>query len=156
MSARLTLLPAQVIMLLLVMGISLTHGGVVNGQTEQSQERLIRKLSWPNEPVKIKAIKSKDKTIELGKKFSAGDDWLKDLVVTVDNTSGKSILFIDIDLLFVRNDDSQEPQWAFKLAYGRRKLPNEPVHPDAPKPLLPGETVNISLYDGAYEQIKRV
>lgn len=156
MSARLTLLPAQVIILLLVMGISLTHGGVVNGQTGQPQERLLRKVSWPDEPVKIKAVKSKDKTIELGKKFSADDDWLKDLVVTVDNTSGKAILFIHIDLVFVRNDDSQEPrQWSFELTYGRRKLPHEPMHPDAPKPLPPGETFNLSLYDGAYEQIER-
>lgn len=155
MSARLTVLPAQVIILLLVMGISLTHGGVVNGQTEQSQERLLRKLSWPDEPVKIKAVKSKDKTIELGKKFSADDDWLKDLVVTVDNTSGKAILFIDIHLLFVKDDDSPEPLWSFGLTYGRRKLPHKPIHPDAPKPLLPGETFNLSLHDGEYEEIKR-
>lgn len=128
---------------------------VTYGQMGQPGERMVRKLSWPKEPVKIKSIKSKDKTIELGKKFSADDDWLKDLMVSVDNTSGKTILFIGIDLLFVRNDNSPEPPWSFTLAYGRRKLPNEPVRPDAPKPLLSGENITISLYDGAYEQIIR-
>jgi hypothetical protein len=128
---------------------------VTHGQTDQPGDRMVRKLSWPKEPVKIKAIKSKDKTIEFGKKFSADDDWLKDLVVSVENTSGKPILFIGIDLLFVRNDNSQEPLWTLKMAYGRRKLPNEPVQPDAPKPFLSGENIDISLYDGAYEEIKR-
>ena len=155
MSARLNLFPAQVITLLFIVGIVLTCGGGAYGQTGQSQERVIKKLSWPKEQVRIKAIKSKDKTIELGKKFSAGDDWLKDLVVTVDNTSGKAILFIDIHLLFVKDDDSPEPLWSFGLTYGRRKLPHKPIHPDAPKPLLPGETFNLSLHDGAYEEIKR-
>jgi hypothetical protein len=155
MFLRRTLLHAQVLIPLFVTSISLIHGVVIYGQTDQPQERMIKKLSWPEEPVKIKAVKNRDKTIELGKKFSAGDDWLKDLVVTVDNTSGKPILFIAIDLRFKRNDDSQEPPWSFMLAYGRRKLPNEPLHPDAPKALLPGEDVNISFYDGAYDEIKR-
>jgi hypothetical protein len=128
---------------------------VTHGQTDQPGERMVRKLSWRKEPVKIKEIKSKDKAIELGRKFSADDDWLKDLVVSVHNTSGKTILFIGIDLLFVRNNNSQEPPWSFTLAYGRRKSPNEPVQPDAPKPFLSGGNINISLYDGAYEQIKR-
>jgi hypothetical protein len=154
MSASLKLFPAQVITLLFIVGLIPTCAGGVYGQTAQSQERVIKKLSWPKEPIRIKAIKSKDKTIELGEKFSAGDDWLKDLMVRVDNTSGKTILFIGIDLRFKRNDGSPEPPWAFTLAYGRRKLPNESMHPDAPKPLLPGETVDISLYNGAYDQIK--
>jgi hypothetical protein len=56
MSVRLKL---QVSILLFVGGLVLMPRVAVMGQTNEPQERIIKKLSWPKEPVKIKAIKSK-------------------------------------------------------------------------------------------------
>ena len=53
----------------------------------QGQERVINKLSWRTEPIKILKLKTKGKPIELGKNFLEEDDWLKGLTVSVQNVS---------------------------------------------------------------------
>jgi hypothetical protein len=66
----------------------------------QGQDRLIDKMSWPKEPIKILKLRTKGKAIELGKKFAEEDDWLKGLTVTVENVSDKAIARIEINLAF--------------------------------------------------------
>ena len=49
----------------------------------QAQERIIDKISWQTEPVKIIKIRTDRRTVELGKNFLEEDDWLKGLTLTV-------------------------------------------------------------------------
>src|SRR5437764_11139845 len=56
----------------------------------QAQQRLIEKVSWRTEPIKIVRVTNKRSQIELGKKFSQEDDWLNGLTVTVKNDSNKA------------------------------------------------------------------
>lgn len=87
----------------------------------QKQERVISKISWKDAPIKIDKLQTKGKTIELGKKFSEEDDWLKGLAVTVENVSDKPISRIELDLSFPRPEGPSEtiPTYVVKMIYGR-------------------------------------
>ncbi|MFN2510189.1 MAG: hypothetical protein ABR568_01950 [Pyrinomonadaceae bacterium] len=87
----------------------------------QGQVRVIDKISWRTEPIKILNLRTKNKAVELGKKFSEEDDWLKGLTVTVENVSEKHISRIELDLSFPRPQGSSEeiPTYTVKLIYGR-------------------------------------
>ncbi len=87
----------------------------------QGQERVIDKISWRAEPIKVVKLKTKGKPIELGKKFSEEDDWLKGLTATVQNVSNKAIARIELDLAFPRPQGSSEeiPTYMAPMVYGQ-------------------------------------
>ena len=115
----------------------------------QGQERSIDKLSWRTEPIKILKLKTKDKEVELGKKFLEEDDWLKGLTVTVQNISDKAIARIEIELAFPRpgGGTKEKPTLVAAMIYGL-----DPAESGAEtlKLVLPGESVDIKLLDAAY------
>jgi hypothetical protein len=112
----------------------------------QSQERLINKLSWKNEPIEVIGLKSKGKNIELRKSFLEDEDWLRGFTVTVKNVSNKPISRIEIDLSFPRPRGTPKnvPTYGTTLVYGR-----DPSDEDARlfRPILPGEIADVSLPD---------
>jgi hypothetical protein len=57
----------------------------------QESERVVERVPWRTEPIKILKLKTKNNEVEAGKKFSEADDWLVGLTVTVQNTSNKPI-----------------------------------------------------------------
>jgi hypothetical protein len=113
----------------------------------QGQERIIKKMSWRNEPVRIVKLKTKGKVIEFGKEFTEEDDWLKGLTATVENASGKPISRIVIDLTYLRPEGSSEeiPTFSESMIYGRD--PSETSDGEAQKPVLPGESVEVKLLE---------
>lgn len=114
----------------------------------QSPERMVDKMSWRNEPIKVLKLKNKNRSIALGKKFAEGDDWLNGLTVTVRNVSDKAIAHIDLRLDFPRPGGGSSPETAIYMVhmiYGR-----EPVDVSAEevlKVVSPGETVDITLLE---------
>lgn len=114
----------------------------------QGQERIIDKMSWRTEPIKILKLKTKGKAIELGKKFSEEDDWLKGLTVIVENISTKAIARIELDLTFPRQDGSTSPETAIYIVpmiYGQD--PADVPASEVLKLILPGETVEVRLLE---------
>lgn len=113
----------------------------------QGQERIIDKISWRTEPIKILKLRTKDKAIELGKKFSEEDDWLKGLTVTVENVSNKLISRIELNLSFPRPEGSSEeiPTYTVRMIYGRE--PSDTSEAEAQKQVLPGESVDVKLLE---------
>jgi hypothetical protein len=112
----------------------------------QQQERLIDKQSWPSEPIKIVRLKTKDRPVELGKKFSEEDDWLKGLTVTVENISNKAIARIEIDLTFPRAEGGSPPEIPIlvtQIGYG--KDPADVSADEVLKLVLAGESVDIKI-----------
>ena len=106
----------------------------------QHHERLIDKESWRNEPIKIIKLKTKDKPIELGKKFLENDDWLYALTVTVQNISDKAIARIDIQLAFPRPGGGSTPEKAIYMAHlGYGKEPSAVTPEDVSKSILTSE-----------------
>lgn len=129
-------------------GIELAPSGSQVVAAAQNQERVIKKLSNVNEPVKIRIVKTKKGTTAIGRKFSDDDDWVKGLTLNLLNTSGKPITHVKVEVAFLRpaNDvTSDEPPFAIFLTYA-----------SAPgKALEPGETVEVSLSDEEYPRIQR-
>jgi hypothetical protein len=112
----------------------------------QEQDRVVDKESWRTEPIKIIKLKTMGKPIELGKKFSGDENWLKGLTVTVENVSNKGIARIELELIFPRVGGGSSPEIPIlitPLGYGRD--PAEVLPPESLKMVLPGESVDITL-----------
>jgi hypothetical protein len=143
----------QIIVMILAGFIITAFAITKHGQVDQLQERIIKKETWLNEPVKIVKIQVNKSPVLLDRSFLASDDWLKGLTISVQNTSGKTIKYIEIALEFPRTEDQgQEPPSRDHLIYGEYPpLPGENAtpHPDQP-PVLPGGIVDLVLtdYDG--------
>jgi hypothetical protein len=114
---------------------------------QQATERVIRRLPIEqNEPITITDIKVNDRSILFDKKFSADDEWLGSLVISVKNNSDKLILYASIRLQFPRSGGSKDPVAIYDLFYGNWALQVQP--PTSQEILVgmsPGETVVIQL-----------
>src|SRR5215203_184776 len=134
----------------------LIFSGWLFSQPQAQQQRLIDKVSWRTEPVKVVRIKNDRKQIELGKKFSDEGDWLKGLTVTVESVSNKAIARVEIDLAFPRPVGTSEdiPTFVLSMAYGKEPSDNS----DAPsqRPITLGERADIKLMDANLPVIKEV
>ena len=120
----------------------------------QEQERTINKMSWKDEPVKIIELKTKNKTVELDKRFSEKEDWWKGITATVKNISDKPISRIELDLSFIRPEGTSEeiPTYGVSMIYGRDPL--EVLDNERQKEILPGESVDIRLLEVNLPSIK--
>lgn len=112
----------------------------------QGQERIIDKLSWRTEPIKILKLKTKGKIIELRKKFSEEDDWLKGLTFTVENISNKAIARIELDLAFPRPEGSSEEIGTYVVPMNYGLDPSDPAFTEE-KLVLPGDSVEVKLLE---------
>lgn len=112
----------------------------------QGQERMVDKISWRTEPIKIVNLKTKGKPIELGKNFVEEDDWLKGLTVTVKNVSDKVIARIEIDLAFPRpgGGTKEKPNYVVSMIYG---LDPAEASAEALKLVQPGASVDVKLLE---------
>jgi hypothetical protein len=124
------------------------------GGSGQKEERELTKINGKNEPVKVKAIKNKRGKIELNKKFDDETDWFEGLSFSIENTSAKSIKFIEIELRFVESQ-GKDPL-SYPLIYGAMPLePNDASTPADPVAMIrPGEEVEVVLSDVKYSRLK--
>lgn len=113
----------------------------------QGQERIIEKLSWRTEPIKILRLETKGKAVELDKQFVEKDDWLKGLTVTVENTSNKAISRIVLDLSFPRPKGSSEElsTYTVKMIFGRD--PSDTSDSKSQRQVSPGDRADVKLLE---------
>lgn len=64
-------------------------------QTFDKQEKIIKKISFRNEPIEFLSIKSDNDTIDDGQIFRRQGDWLQSLEFKVRNTYSKPITYFD-------------------------------------------------------------
>lgn len=122
----------------------------------QAPLRLIDKLSWRSEPIKIQKIRTAGvNVVELGKRFSAEDEWLKGLTVTVENVSTQAIARVELNLAFprVQGTSAEVPTYVVSMIYGLE--PSDPAYAGSQKPAMPGETVEVKLLDANLPFIKK-
>lgn len=75
----------------------------------QQQARKLKDNRWKSEPIKITSVTGKDgRRILLGKIQDDDDDWLRDLTISIKNTSNKNILFVELNLYFPRPEGSTD------------------------------------------------
>lgn len=126
------------------------------GMAAQKQDRLIKKLSRSNEPIKVTKLTAKGAPLKFNQKYLEDDDWLRGLTVTVKNTTvGKSIISIRLILSILKPEASpQEPPSAWELFYGNTPPLSGGVPLNNTKSIKPGETADISLSDEEYSDLQ--
>ena len=139
---------------LLLISLTTLIGFFLSASVAQSQPRVITKLSWRTEPVRIVKVKTKGRPIELEKSFDETDDWLKGLTVTTENASDKAIARIVLGLSFTRpaGTSAETPTLSVSMVYGTD--PAEAT-PEGLRLIQPGENVEINLLESNLPGIAR-
>lgn len=102
---------------LMVISLLLTTAVVAR----QAQERTVKKVKAPNEPIKITKFKLKGIPRGFGQNFTDDGDWLRGMTVNVQNTSNKPIVYLEISLDLPRPENqspAQQPPYQSSLRFG--------------------------------------
>lgn len=121
-----------------------------------AQERTVKKIKAPHEPVEITKFKLKGIPRGFGQNFTDDDDWLRGMTLTIRNTSNKPIVYLEISLDFPRPENQSPDQYLpfmSALRYGYYPVLNAPLPPDAPSPLMPDEKAELKLTDADYNSL---
>lgn len=104
--------------------------------------RVVEKISWRTEPVRMEKITANGTVIELGRKFQQEKDWFSDLTVSVKNVSNKAIARIEINVSFPRDPQAAAgvPQLVIPILHGL-----DPADAKDQLPLLPGESAELHM-----------
>lgn len=82
--------------LLLTIGsliLVITHVWLPVSGTTQTQDRTVTKFRKLAMPVEVKAVKTKKGSFKLGQAISDDDDWFDGLAISIENVSGKTIIY---------------------------------------------------------------
>lgn len=118
----------------------------------QSPTRVIEKISWRTEPVRMEKITAHDTLVEPGRKFQQEKDWFSDLTVSVKNISNKAIARIEINVSFPRDRQvsSDVPMLVIPILHGL-----DPADAKDQLPLLPGEATELHMLKANLPIIKQ-
>lgn len=121
----------------------------------QQPDRIVVRKPWPTEPVKVVAVKTKNKAnVEIGKAFVEDDDWLDGFKVKVVNNYHKTITVMTISMVFRRDPGDIRPPFAWSLHFGPSAMTPEYKDRDPNKVVKAGETVELSVSPEDYITIK--
>jgi hypothetical protein len=99
----------------------------------------------PIEPLRVVNFKFGEETVVPGTAFSAGDDWLANMSVTVKNATDKSIMGIGVQVTFLDMGDGtyQHPLSSDTIQVGTRPGKDVEAASAAPLQLGPGQEETI-------------
>ena len=101
----------------------------------------------------------KNGSIRFKEKFIDNDDWLRGLTVRVQNNSSRTVTSIRVEVQFARPQDTEHnPPAIWYLDYGDYPLlykTEEEMPSLRVKPVLPGESLDISLSDNDFYEMTR-
>ncbi|MFZ0062723.1 MAG: hypothetical protein WAL47_11860, partial [Pyrinomonadaceae bacterium] len=121
----------------------------------QQRDRIVVKKPWPLEPVKVAAVKTKNKgTVELGKLFSEDDDWLDGLTISVANNYDKTVTSLTVDIIFGMEPGDRRPPFASSLRFGPSPNIQAYLNRDPNKVVKVGQTLELQLRREKYQFIK--
>jgi hypothetical protein len=140
-----------------LIGVSLIFVALGAGRaTTQQQERTVVRKPWPVEPVKVVAVKTKNKAnVEIGEAFAEDDDWLDGFTVTVVNNSDKIVTAMEIEMVFRREPGDTRPPLNKSLHFGPSPSSLEYVYRDPNKVIKVGKTAELSLSPPYYKSLIR-
>lgn len=122
----------------------------------QQQDRLVVRKSWPVEPVRVVAVKTKNKgNIETGRAFDEDDDWLDGFTVTVANNYDKTVTAMTVEMIFRREPGDTRPPFARALHFGPSPSSREYIYRDPNKVIKVGKTADLELSPQNYQSLKR-
>lgn len=114
---------------------------------QEAKQRVIARMPVEkNEPVEIAEVRVNGQPISFDKEFSADDNWLRSLTVSIKNRSNKTILFASIRLRFPRATGLEEAVSVHDMFWGdgslQTQLPNREKQADS---LKPGDSNDIKF-----------
>jgi len=120
----------------------------------QEPDRVIERVPWRTEPIKVLKLKTKNKEVEFGRKFSEADDWLVGFTATVQNTSNKAITRIELALGFPppKGSSPEKPTVVDGMIWGQEPATASPS--EELKLILPGESVELKLLESNLRWMK--
>lgn len=122
----------------------------------QRQGRTVVRKSWRLDPVRIVAIKTKNKAnIELGKPFEEDDDWLEGFAITVANNYNKTVAAMTVEIIFRREPGDSRPPFAKELHFGPSPTGPEYTRRDPNKVIRVANTADLVLTAEDYKKVKR-
>ncbi|HEY2865915.1 MAG TPA: hypothetical protein VGJ02_02370 [Pyrinomonadaceae bacterium] len=123
-------------------------------QTRNSKEKIIKKVSFDNEPLQFLAFESDGKKINSDEKFTRDNDWLNDFTIRFRNVSGKPIVYVSIALGFPETATT-EPPIGYFLKYGVNPLvPTQKIENDKREILAPNEIAEVKLSPEKFDGLK--
>lgn len=125
----------------------------VFAQVKNKQEKIIKKVTFDNEPIEFLKLESDGKTVKPDEKFIQEDDWLKDFTIKFKNISGKPIVFVSIVILFPETGPNGLPM-SYPLNYGVHPL-SKIINKDKLRLLAPNNTAEVKLSDEDFKQLKQ-
>ena len=147
----------------IVVGIALTKTPTTSGRVRaqeapqsQQRDRIVVRKPWRVEPVKVVAVRTKNKAnIETGRAFDADDDWLDGFTVTVANNYDKTVTAMEIEMVFRREPGDTRPPLNKSLHFGPSPSSREYKDRDPNKVIKVGKTAELSLSPQYYKSLKR-
>jgi len=122
----------------------------------QQPDRIVVRKPWPVEPVRVVAVKTKQKAnVELGQAFVEDDDWLDGFTVTVVNNYDKTVTAMTISMVFRREPGDIRPPLAWNLHFGPSPMTPEYKDRDRNKIIKVGKTAELGLSPQDYITLKR-
>jgi hypothetical protein len=137
-----------------IVSVWLVATKAVSTATPQEEDKVIKRASRPNEPLKIDAIKTMKRKITLDEKFKDDPtEWLRGLTITCRNDSDKDVSHISIALLFWSENGS--PLYTFYLTFGPSPFsPKDHAKRDLNKVVKQKQTFDLILSDEQFNHIK--
>ena len=122
--------------------------------TPPPQSRTVNRLSRPNEPVQITAVRASGKAVRFGKAFAGGNNWLGGLTFVIKNTSTKSVSWARVALKFQKGKEAA-PSLNDFMTYGIGRWDEDKIRGGGP-PLKPGDTAEVSYSLEQYQSVREI
>ena len=128
----------------------------------QEGERVLKKSSFPGEPIQIIKVKNKKRDIPVGEKFKDDDaEWLRGLTITVRNDSGRDITHLSFAVLFPanKNQSSSEYSYTFDFMWGLSPFSKHYKESRRLRPervIKQNQRFDLTLSDEQYSHIQKV
>lgn len=119
----------------------------------QETERVVEKNPLKNEPLEIEEVKLKTKTVDLGRPFLSGNDWLQGITFKLKNVSRRVLLRAELELEFpeIKLDNA-----TFLLTIHDGQIPDLPDSDSVEMPpVQPDQTFELRLDDSTYAALSQ-
>jgi hypothetical protein len=110
-------------------------------------------------PVHVVSVSFKGEAVEPGRQFLADDEWLLGLTFRVKNVSDRPVSYVGISLRVPKSADQKNKYSEFVGPYVYGCAPTSPCRPDAKgahDEIMPGETRDVALAEGAHKGMTAV
>lgn len=118
------------------------------------QSRTVNRLSRPNEPVQITAVRVNGKAIGFGKAFAGRNNWLGGLTFVIKNGSTRTVQWARVALKFQKPKEPDVPLFDF-MTYGIGHWDEDKIRGGGP-PLKPGDTAEVSYSLAQYQSVRDI